>query len=266
MGSVKKYFKKQFRHKMLRLKHKNNSDFYLSCFQSSTSALPLLCVRALLFLTSLGIVLTSFIFAVWYFPNLGMWFIYLTHWGLVLITITSGFGFGVSATIYFKGDPDVSSGLPWYIKTYWILSSLTIPVAFFITVFYWAFLSGGNEEYAQNTAIDILIHAVNSVIMFILLITARQPTNLLHFYISILFAIVYVIFSLIYYFADGRDPFDNPYIYPVLNWNSPGESMITVVFAAVIIVVLHFVVAMISVARDAIGRWWTRNDDNFQLA
>ncbi|CAH2102242.1 unnamed protein product [Euphydryas editha] len=266
MGSVKKYFKKQFRHKMFHLKHKNNSDFYLSCFQSSTSALPLLCVRALLFLTCLGIVISSFAVSATYFPYLGMWFIYLTSWGLVLITITSGFGFGVSATIYFKGDPDDSSGLPWYIKVYLVSYSLTIPIAFFITIFYWAFLSSGDEEYAVNIVMDIFIHAVNSVIMFILLITARQQINLLHFYMPILFAVVYVIFSLIYYFADGRDPFDNPYIYPVLNWNSPGESMITVVFAAVIIVVLHFVVAMITVARDAIGRWCTRNDDNFQLA
>lgn len=105
MGSVKKYFKKQFRRNMFGLKYKSNSDFYLSCFQSSTSALPLLIVRLLLFLTCLGIFISSLTITTMYFSNAGLWFLYMTSWGVMLITITSGFGFVVSATIYLKGDP-----------------------------------------------------------------------------------------------------------------------------------------------------------------
>lgn len=35
---------------------------------------------------------------------------------------------------------DATFGLPWYVKTYWILYNITIPVAFLITVFYWGIL------------------------------------------------------------------------------------------------------------------------------
>lgn len=43
---------------------------------------------------------------------------------------------------------DATFGLPWYVKTYWVLYNITIPVAFLITVFYWGVLKAC--EYKKN--------------------------------------------------------------------------------------------------------------------
>lgn len=102
MSAVKTYCKEQFDLRMLTLEHSKASDFYLSCWQTTRSFVPLLIVRVLLFLTCLGIVLTSLGF---YIRDgvFGYWFIYLTHWGITLNLLATGFSVGVSARCFFYG-------------------------------------------------------------------------------------------------------------------------------------------------------------------
>lgn len=102
MSAIKKYFKQQFQPRMFSLDYEDASDFYISAFQRNRSPLPLLCLRGILFFGCICIVLASFILtAIYAFASL--WPIYMTHWGLILITLASGFGFGISARAYFKG-------------------------------------------------------------------------------------------------------------------------------------------------------------------
>ncbi|XP_026497870.1 protein rolling stone-like [Vanessa tameamea] len=265
MGAIKSYFKQQFQFRKFGLNYESETDFYVSCFQKNISPLPLLCVRGLIFLTCIGIILSSFILTTMY-VSAATWPIYMTHWGLVLITLSSGFGFGVSATVYYNGPIDSSFGLPWYIKVYWVLYSISIPIAFFITVFYWIFLANENAEFAATVVLDIFIHAINSVLMLLLFLTARQPTNLLHFYLPFFFAVVYAIFTAIYYVAGGTDPFGNNFIYPVLDWAEPGTAMIMIALSAFLILVLHFFIAMLTICRDAFGRFCRQDNDGFRLS
>ncbi|OWR43541.1 hypothetical protein KGM_215655 [Danaus plexippus plexippus] len=227
MGRIKNYFKEQFQIRKFKLEHDSSYDFYESCFQNNRSALPLLIIRGLLFLACLGIILVSFILTSTVL-SLRFWPIYLTHWGLVLITVASGFGFAVSAKAFYGGPVD--------------------------------------QEFAVSYALDILIHAVNSVLMLVLLFTASHPSNLLHFYFAIILAVIYVIFNVIYYFAGGTDPFGNAFIYPVLDWSNPGVAGITVVFSAILIIILHIIVTLMTEARDAIARSCGRNTRKFSLS
>lgn len=36
--------------------------------------------------------------------------------------------------------------LPWYVKTYWVLHNIAVPIAFLITIFYWTILYEGKER------------------------------------------------------------------------------------------------------------------------
>lgn len=102
MSGVKKYFKQETQLCMLGLEHPKPADFYLSVWQTSRSSVPLLIFRALLFLSSVGIVLASMILYI-LSGIYRFWFIYLTHWGLLLIVFATGFSTVVSARCYFYG-------------------------------------------------------------------------------------------------------------------------------------------------------------------
>ncbi|XP_045495027.1 protein rolling stone-like [Colias croceus] len=271
MGATKKYFKRQFKTQMFKLEYDDASDFYLGCFQKNRSCVPLLLLRALLFFGSVAIVIASIVLTVEAGKG-AHWPIYLTHWGLVMMMISTGFGFAISVVTYIKGPIDGTFGLPWYVKAYWVLYNIALPLALFITIFYWVFLAGlaDSEEAAElelavNEVLDIFIHAINSVVMVLLLLIARQPVFILHFYQVFGFALVYMFFSLIYHFAGGVDQFGLPYIYPVLDWNQPGIAVLAVLFSAILIIIIHFLVALLVQARDAIGKCY-RKDNGFSLA
>lgn len=103
MSAIVNYFKKECRLLMLGLEHNKPSDFYISVWQTTRSPFPLLVFRTLLFLTSLAIVITSISFYISSPIPIGYWFIYLTHWGLALMTLSTGFGAAISAKRYFTG-------------------------------------------------------------------------------------------------------------------------------------------------------------------
>ncbi|XP_023935798.1 protein rolling stone-like [Bicyclus anynana] len=264
MGAIRSYFKQQFQYRMWTLQYETSSDFYLSCFQRNFSALPLLLIRGILFIGCLAIVLASIILT----SQLGAgpyWPIYLTHWGLLFITFASGFGFAVSYVAHFQGSIDDTYGLPWYVKVYWVMYNIAISLAFFITIFYWIFLANADEDFAVDPTLDYFIHLVNSILMLVLLLTARQPCNVLHFYFLIILAAVYVIFTAIYYAAGGTDPFGHNFIYPVLDWSNPGPAVIMLIISLAMVTVIHFITVLLSLARDAIGRC-SRNENTFDLA
>lgn len=44
-------------------------------------------------------------------------------------------------TLHFSPGADLT--LPWYVKTFWVLHNVSVPVAFLITMFYWLLLYSG---------------------------------------------------------------------------------------------------------------------------
>ncbi|CAH2231659.1 protein rolling stone-like [Pararge aegeria] len=264
MGAIKNYFKQQFQSSMWTLKYESSSDFYLSCFQRGASPLPLLFIRGFLFLGGLSIILASIILTSSYGAG-AYWPIYLTHWGLVFITVACGFGCAICYTAYTQGSIDDAFELPWYVKVYWVSYNIAIPLAFFITIFYWVFLANATQDFAVNFVLDIFIHAVNSVLVLILLLTARHPTNALHFYFLIVLSVIYIIFTVIYYVGGGTDPFGNVFIYPVLDWSNPGPSVVMMIISIVMVTIIHFITVLLTLARDALGRS-CQNNNEFSLA
>ncbi|KPI95042.1 Protein rolling stone [Papilio xuthus] len=256
---VKDYFKYQLQWQMFLLEHEDVSDFYLSPFQRNRSAVPLLFVRAIICLGSVGILVSSVIYD---FMPFGYWPVFLTHWGLILNTIAAAFGVIVSARAYLRGPIDATFGLPRYVKMYWAMTNIATVVAFFITIFYWSFLTGEvAEDSVKNNTLDVFAHAVNTVLMLLMLLSSRQPLHLLHVYQPVSVPIIYLAFSLIYYYAGGTHPFTGgTNIYPPLDWSQPGIATITVIISLVLLLVLHAVCVLLTYGRDVLGRRLLRDN------
>jgi hypothetical protein len=62
------------------------------------------------------------------------------------------------------------------------------------------------QKYAPDPVLDVMLHAGNSVVMFVELIFSAHPSRLFHIFQPLLFALAYLLFSVTYYFAGGLDP------------------------------------------------------------
>ncbi|XP_039755992.1 uncharacterized protein LOC120630762 [Pararge aegeria] len=253
MSAIIKYFKQECKLLMLGLEHPKPSDFYTSVWQNTRSSVPLLIWRVLLFLTSVGIVITSFSFYIISPFSAGYWFIYLTHWGLSLMIASTGFAVATSARVYLYGPISADLNLPWYVKTFWVLHNVSVPVAFLITVFYWTLLYNVDFQEEMDRGLDIAVHAVNTLIMMLMLMSSSHPTRFLHMIHPFLFALTYVVFSAVYYLAGGINPLGDPWIYPVVNWSDPGPTILVVFVTGLLLVSLHFITIGLSAARDALA-------------
>ncbi|KPJ16448.1 Protein rolling stone [Papilio machaon] len=251
MSAIRSYFKEEGQLSMLGLECSKPSCFYLSAWQRNRSTTPLLVWRSLLFLTSLGILLSSMIMY-GLKGKLGFWFIYLTHWGLTLNTVATAMSAAVSARCYFYGPIGAEFALPWYVKSYWVFYNSAVPIAFLITVFYWTILYEAGFEEELNHGLDVAVHGLNSLVMFLLLVSASQPSRLLHVCQPVIFGLTYAVFGAVYYFAGGVDTNGNTWIYPVINWAQPGSTMAMVAITGLLLVVLHLAVVGMANIRDAI--------------
>ncbi|XP_073957115.1 protein rolling stone-like isoform X2 [Choristoneura fumiferana] len=186
-----------------------------------------------------------------------MFFVYMTNWGLILIMVESLFGVVVTIQKHTGNLPDATFGLPWYVKTYWVLYNISIPVSFMITVFYWCLLrtSADREvKYAPNPVLDVMLHGVNSVVMLVELLASAHPSRLLHILHPLYFALVYVLFSVTYYNAGGLDPWGHSFIYPVIDWSKPQQTMVVVTLTALFLALMHILTVGIATVRDMIAR------------
>ncbi|CAG4954420.1 unnamed protein product [Colias eurytheme] len=186
-----------------------------------------------------------------------MFLLYMTHWGLIMIFFESLFGILVCV----KKIPEDLPGLPWYVRTYWVLYNITVPLAFLITLFYWAVLRapGRNSNYAPNPILDVMLHGANSGLMLIELVLSRLPSRLLHVMQPLYFSGVYLLFTLAHFFAEGHDPWGNPFIYPVIDWSKPLETIIVLTLTALFFALMHMLAVGIATTRDFVVRKYTEN-------
>ncbi|KAL4716967.1 hypothetical protein ACJJTC_012778 [Scirpophaga incertulas] len=182
--------------------------------------------------------------------------LYMTHWGLLLIAMEITLGIIVTLKAPTMRYNDATFGLPWYVKVYWLLYNVTIPVAFLITVFYWGILksSGKIEKYAPNPVLDVMLHGGNSVVMLVELLCSAHPSRVLHIFQPLLFALAYLLFTVIYYFAGGQDPWGNHFIYPVIDWSRPQHTLVVVALTGLFLALMHLLVVAAAAARDALAR------------
>ncbi|XP_041974866.1 protein rolling stone-like [Aricia agestis] len=175
--------------------------------------------------------------------------LYMTHWGLVLIFLESLFGIVVCVKSQTQSK---DGGLAWHVRLYWVLYNIAVPVAFLITLFYWAVLRlpGKKMNFAPNPILDVMLHGVNSGLMLLELVLSKAPSRLLHVMQPLYFAGIYLLFSVTYYLCGGLDPWGNEFIYPVIDWSKPVAALVVVTLTALFLGLMHILTVLVAALRD----------------
>jgi hypothetical protein len=104
-------------------------------------------------------------------------------------------------------------------------------------------------------AVEIETHAGNSIYMFLNLALTGVPVRIHHFFHPVIYAVLYVLFTVFYHLADGTNANYDPFVYPVINWNDPGNAaMYGCLVALVATPLMHLVVYGVYALRMLIHR------------
>ncbi|XP_026462550.1 protein rolling stone-like [Ctenocephalides felis] len=188
------------------------------------------------------------------------WPIYLTHWGITLCVIQSLMALTLvahrkhedresSCNAVERNSANNPSRMTLFAKTYWVLHTLTVNSAIVITAVYWVMVFNPEEGF---NVVTVMVHIVNSVVMIIDLFLVAHPVRLLHMHWSLMFAILYLTFSWIYYCAGGLSRKMEPFIYTALDWRKPGISIGFCLFGLVCYVLVHTLVFFLAWLRRLI--------------
>lgn len=88
-------------------------------------------------------------------------------------------------------------------------------------------------------ALNLMVHAFNSVFMLTDLFLVAHPFRLLHCYWPFLITACYVVFSYIYHESGGTDRHERPFVYALLDWRLPKRTAASSVFGLVFVLTVH---------------------------
>ena len=112
----------------------------------------------------------------------------------------------------------------WYMKVTWFLADVIYVFAIIVTVVYFTALFPNIGATEGSFFIhDLNVHAFNTVQILIDIAIVARPVRLLHVLYPLLYGVIYVIFSIIYWSKDK----ENNVLYPnILDWNKPGTTIL----------------------------------------
>ena len=150
----------------------------------------------------------------------------------------------------------VAPSLVWYEKVVWLLWTVASNAALIVTIEYWLLVFRPPTSF-----MDISVHALNSVFILTELFTGKLPVRILHWIYVLIFSVVYVLFTVIYWAAGGVNGRGDPFIYDILDYENgkPG------VLAAVLIGSVFFLsplIQLILYGLHRIGIWWEKKNSN----
>ena len=116
---------------------------------------------------------------------------------------------------------DTGARMTWYHGLLWVAHDTVSGAAPVVTIIYFAFLYPSlldeNSEFA-GSALDINLHGINSVIMLVDNFVSAVPVRLMHIIYPMIYGLIYVVWSLIYFYMDKGNNVLYEY---VLDWNYP---------------------------------------------
>ena len=102
-------------------------------------------------------------------------------------------------------------------KLLWLLYIISANAGLLVTVGYWTVLYEDDEPVDAN---NITKHALNSVFMLIDTMLCSIPVRLFHFIYPLLYIIIYLGFTVVYWVLGGTNIQGQPYIYELLDYNN----------------------------------------------
>ena len=187
-------------------------------------------------------------------------YIYLTDWGLTLLTLYFIWS-SISVTVrYLQQDCSACSECPrdegavdmqleltsrpigccgvthnslqWYEIVEWVLFTLGAELAVAITLLYWPLFRHQENLFRYS---NIVMHLVNGLAALLDMWVSRIPIRIYHVIYLMLLSFTYTAFSGIYFAAGGGNGHNETYIYPQLDYGgSPGPASALAVGAALV--------------------------------
>ena len=118
--------------------------------------------------------------------------------------------------------------LSWLTKLVWVLYNIASNACILVTLAFWILLYPGMHLSGEPLMTNIQLHGITSVIVLIEICITAVPIRLPHFIYTLLYGILYIVFSGIYYAVDHKHV-----LYPhVLDWSEPGRTAVVLVLAA----------------------------------
>ena len=144
---------------------------------------------------------------------------------------------------------DYTHEVVWYQKVQWLLITLGLEMAIGVSVLYWAVVYRSSHDL---NGVNLNTHLVNGVIALFDICFSGIIIRLLHFVYLFFLGVVYVIFTGIYYAADGTNAQHEPYIYSAIDYGDRLGRALLYVFLIVLIFlpVLHTAVYAVSGTRQ----------------
>ena len=153
-------------------------------------------------------------------------------------------------------DASKKDALQCHHKLFWFIYVIAAFAGLFITAGYWSVLAGDDPVDANN----ITKHALNSVFMVIDTSLSAIPVRLLHSLYVLLYFLIYLVFTVIYWLLGGTGYQGNTYIYKRLDYENfrPINGGLMVVFLLLVLPFLHLILFSITKLRDYLHRVYNK--------
>ena len=223
----------------------------------------------------------------------GKWLIFITNHTLLLINIgflaITALTVGYAVVYYIdksklqrfypKPAPTAQAfysqdNIAWYVKICWVLyivgvsSEIANICGFWVAIYEpcppddaMAEMTNSSLNSTSNDvrpcsnldAISIHVHLILGLLALIDIYLSRVPYQILHFFYSISYMAFFVVFSGIYFAAEGTDHLGNPYIYSVLDYReSPAEAVGFCIVIVILPMIMYIILFLLAWLRDVI--------------
>lgn len=233
--------KQEFKLRNFCLNYEHPYHFYTSTVEKAKHFY--LVWRIFWFLFHCGGIIAIFIHAKT--PYLGRLLAFATIQGYLCLTLTTLLDLIFVILFQYKWPMSHQDkhqhAMPWYFKINWFLSNIAYNGAFFITLIYWILLYNAG----RNLGINIVEHAMNSVYTLLNIFVTNKPIRLLHFWHTLIWMVIYLIFLGIYYVSGGTSVSGHHYIYPFMDFSKPKQIVIYTFSLAIACPVFHVLIFLL---------------------
>ncbi|XP_029638392.1 protein rolling stone [Octopus sinensis] len=160
------------------------------------------------------------------FDNVAKILAYATIWGYLSLSLTVLTDLAI--VICFQYIPRFKNranghSLHWSMKMLWLFSNISYSNGVLITCGYWLLLyHRGNGHHMY---LNVMEHALNSLYILLNIFITAKPFRIYHVWQDITAFLIYIMFSLVYFFSGGTTTRNTRVIYFFTDWNNPSVAI-----------------------------------------
>lgn len=251
-------FRRQFRWRKCKLSYGYADDFVLHQWQERTNVELLFLLYRLFFVSSI-LVIGYITLRMSLFENIPLWkrLIYASNWILFVCFLSAFLGaIVVCCNFAFQHEQNTKIYLedrPYLMKLYWLVNTIAIDCSIVMFLAFWVI------AHSRKTNISILTKIYHTVLPLYMIMDfwiSSLPVRIMHYYITLIYALTYLGFTVVYEAAGGINIEGNPYIYSMLHWKAhPVKAVLHSFLTLCCLLVIRFFVYGMHRLKNILSRW-----------